>query len=126
MSVKGIKAGTVVLGKIRYEKAGLLPSNIVLVGIAGEVDDLKIDFNWLNEPIIFETDSPLDDPKKVFKAISKYGRSLPNPEDVRRIECVVDAMSTAYQIKILKSDDHSNVGMILPKRHHLDLGDHWV
>ena len=39
--IKGIKQGQVVVGKVKHPKVGMLPTNLILFAVEGEVEDLS-------------------------------------------------------------------------------------
>lgn len=123
--IKGIKQGQVIVGKVKHPKIGKLPTNLILFSADGEVDDLGLDVEWVQEPVVFETTVDLGHKEGYVKAIKGFARTL-DKEIGRKLECLADSIqgsSSSYFFDVMEPS-HCIV-LHLSKNHDMDLGDHW-
>lgn len=123
--IKGIKQGQVIVGKVKHPKIGKLPTNLILFSADGEVDDLGLNLDWVQEPIMFETTINLTHKEGYVKAIKAHARTL-DKEVGRKLECVADSIqgsSSSYFFDVMEPS-HCIV-LHLSKNHDIDLGELW-
>lgn len=123
--IKGIKQGQVVVGKVKHPKVGMLPTNLILFAVEGEVEDLGLEVEWIQEPVVFETTADLGHKEGYVKAIKGFARTL-DKETGRKLECVADSIhgsSSSYYFDI--HDSSHCITLLLSRNHGVDLGDRW-
>lgn len=123
--IKGIKQGQVVVGKVKHPKVGMLPTNLILFAVEGEVEDLGLELEWVQDPVVFETSINLDHKEGYVKAIKGFARTL-DKEIGRKLECLADSIhgsSSSYYLDVL--DPNHCITLLLSKNHGVQLGDRW-
>lgn len=123
--IKGIKQGQVVVGKVKHPKVGMLPTNLILFAVEGEVEYLGLEVEWIQEPVVFETTVDLGHKEGYVKAIKGFARTL-DKEIGRKLECVADSIhgsSSSYYFDI--HDSSHCITLLLSRNHGVDLGDRW-
>ena len=123
--IKGIKQGQVVVGKVKHPKVGMLPTNLILFAVEGEVEYLGLEVEWIQEPVVFETTIDLGHKEGYVKAIKGFARTL-DKETGRKLECVADSIhgsSSSYYFDI--HDSSHCITLLLSRNHGVDLGDRW-
>lgn len=123
--IKGIKQGQVVVGKVKHPKVGKLPTNLILFAVEGEVEDLGLDLEWVQEPVVFETTVDLGHRDGYVKAIKGHARTL-DKEFGRKLECLAESIhgsSSSYFFDVL--DPSHCICLLLSKNHGVQLGEHW-
>lgn len=123
--IKGIKQGQVVVGKVKHPKVGMLPTNLILFAVEGEVEDLGLELEWVQEPVVFETSINLDHKEGYVKAIKGYTRTL-DKEIGRKLECLADSIhgsSSSYYLDV--RDPNHCITLLLSKNHGVQLGERW-
>ena len=123
--IKGIKQGQVVVGKVKHPKVGMLPTNLILFAVEGEVEYLGLEVEWIQEPVVFETTVDLGHKEGYVKAIKGFARTL-DKETGRKLECVADFIhgsSSSYYFDI--HDSSHCITLLLSRNHGVDLGDRW-
>ncbi|MGL4614254.1 MAG: hypothetical protein ACRCVV_10250 [Shewanella sp.] len=125
LMLKAIKQGQVIVGKVKHPKVGMLPTNLILFAVEGEVEDLGLELEWVQEPVVFETATDLGHKEGYVKAIKGYARTL-DKELRRKLECMADSIhgsSSSYYLDVL-NPDHC-ITLLLSKNHGVELGDRW-
>ena len=123
--IKSIKQGQVVVGKVKHPKVGMLPTNLILFAVEGEVEDLGLDLEWVQEPVVFETTVDLGHKEGYVKAIKGFGRTL-EKEIGRKLECLAESIhgsSSSYFFDVL--DPSHCICLLLSKNHGVQLGERW-
>ena len=77
--IKGIKQGQVVVGKVKHPKVGMLPTNLILFAVEGEVEDLGLEVEWIQEPVVFETTVDLGHKEGYVLLKASLARSIKRP-----------------------------------------------
>lgn len=124
-TIKGIEQGQVVVGKVKHPKVGMLPTNVILFSAKGDVEDLGLELNWVQEPLVFKTDIDLNHKEGYAKAIKSHGRTL-DKETFRKLECIVEAMAVSSVCKNFINREEKCVTLQLSKNHGIDLSDNWM
>ena len=123
--IKGIKQGQVVVGKVKHPKVGMLPTNLILFAVEGEVEYLGLEVEWIQEPVVFETTVDLGHKEGYVKAIKGFARTL-DKETGRKLECVADSIhgsSSSYYFDI--HDSSHCITLLLSRNHGVDLDERW-
>lgn len=123
--IKGIKQGQVVVGKVKHPKVGMFPTNLILFAVEGEIEDLGLEVEWVQEPIMFETTINLTHKGGYVKAIKSFARTL-DKEVGRKLECVADSIQGSSSSYFFDIHDSSHcIYLLLSKNHGVDLGERW-
>ena len=123
--IKGIKQGQVVVGKVKHPKVGMLPTNLILFAVEGEIEDLGLDVEWVQEPVMFETTVDLGHKEGYVKAIKGYARTL-DKEIGSKLECLADSIHGSSSSYFFDIHDSSHcISLLLSKNHGVQLSDRW-
>lgn len=123
--IKGIKQGQVVVGKVKHPKVGMLPTNLILFAVEGEIEDLGLEVEWVQEPVMFETTVDLGHKEGYVKAIKGYARTLDN-QIGRKLECLADSIHGSSSSHFFDIHDSSHcICLLLSKNHGVQLSDRW-
>ncbi len=125
VKIQAIKKGQVVVGKVKHPKVGMLPTNLILFAVEGEVEDLGLELEWVQEPVVFETTTDLGHKEGYVKAIKSFARTLDN-EVKRKLECLAESIHGSSSSYYLDVHDSSHcITLLLSKNHGVSLGERW-